>query len=100
METLDYVDFTYQLKNCSIIICDGGSLQEESLIFNKPCVILRKVTERQEGLGANFQFLSKLNVKETKEKINEFLNNKFKIKNFEYPYGKIGVSKKIVKILK
>jgi|TARA_Y100000310_G_scaffold263274_1_gene273422 UDP-N-acetylglucosamine 2-epimerase len=100
IETLEYVNFIYQVKNCSLIICDGGSLQEESLIFKKPCIILRKATERQEGLETNFQFLSKLNVKKTKEKINEFLDKKFKIKDFENPYGKLGISKKIVEILR
>jgi UDP-N-acetylglucosamine 2-epimerase len=44
--------------------------------------------------------LSKLNVKKTKEKINEFLDEKFKIKDFENPYGKLGISKKIVEILR
>ena len=100
IEYLDYIDIIYQLKNCSLIICDGGSLQEESLIFKKPCIILRKATERQEGLETNFQFLSKLNVRKTKEKINKFLNKDFKIKGFKNPYGEIGVSKKIVEILK
>jgi len=61
---------------------------------------LRMATERQEGLKTNFQFLSKLEVNKTKEKINEYLNPKFKIKDFKNPYGKPGVSKKIVGVLK
>lgn len=100
IEPVDYPSFIYQISKCSLIICDGGSMQEESLIFKKPCIILREHTERQEGLKTNFQFLSKLNVEKSKEKIKEFLSSKFKIKPFENPYGKKGVSKKIVENLK
>jgi len=100
IEPLDYVSFVYQLKSCSLIVCDGGSMQEESMIFQKPCIILRKHTERQEGLGSNFQYLSGLEVEKTKEKIKEYLNPRFKVKNFDNPYGKRGLSKKIVKVLK
>ena len=99
IKPMDYVPFIYQISRCSLIVCDGGSLQEESLIFKKPCILLRKATERQEGLKTNFQFLSKLNIAETKNKIKEYLNPKFKIKKFKNPYGKKGLSKEIVDIL-
>ena len=100
IDQLDYINFIYQLKKCSLIICDGGSLQEESLIFKKPCIILRMATERQEGLEKNFQYLSNLNVEETKNKIKEYTNSDFKIHDFKNPYGEKGVSKRIVNILK
>jgi UDP-N-acetylglucosamine 2-epimerase (non-hydrolysing) len=100
VEPLDYISYIHQLSKCSLILCDGGSLQEESLIFKKPCIILRNKTERPEGLKTNFQFLSELNVEKTKEKIKEYLNPKFKANKVNNPYGQIGVSKKIVKILK
>jgi len=95
-KNMDYVSFIYQMSKCSLIVCDGGSMQEESLIFGKPCIVLRMATERQEGLKTNFQFLSKLDVAKTKEKIKEYLNPEFKIKDFKNPYGKIGVSEKVV----
>lgn len=100
IEPMDYPSFIYQISKCALIICDGGSMQEESLIFKKPCIILRKHTERQEGLKTNFQFLSKLDVKKTKEKIKEYLSPKFKLRPFKNPYGERGVSKKIVEYLK
>ncbi len=100
IDVLDYHSFISQLNKCSIIICDGGSMQEESLIFKKPCIILRDATERQEGLETNFQFLSHLNIEKTKEKIKEFSSPEFRVKEFKNPYGKLGVSKKIVEILK
>jgi len=99
-EPKSYVYFVYQMSKCSLIVCDGGSMQEESLVFHKPCIVLRKATERQEGLDSNFQFLSKLDVKKTKEIIREYLSKDFKIKKFSNPYGDKGVSKKVVEVLK
>ena len=100
MPAMDYPEFLAQIEKCSLIICDGGSIQEESLIFGKPCIVLRMATERQEGLKTNFQFLSKLNVEKTKEKIKEYLSKNFKIEKYSNPYGEKGCSKKIVEILK
>jgi UDP-N-acetylglucosamine 2-epimerase len=74
-------------------------MQEESLIFKKPCIVLRNATERQEGLNTNFQSLSKLDVEKTKEKIKEYTSKDFKIKPYKNPYGEKGVSKKIVEVL-
>lgn len=99
MPPMNYPEFIYQLSKCSLIVCDGGSMQEESLIFKKPTIILRMATERQEGLKTNFQFLSRLDVGKTKEKIKEYLSRGFKIKPFKNPYGEVGVSKKIVEEL-
>jgi len=99
LEGMDYISFIYQMSKCSLIICDGGSMQEESLIFHKPCIILRMNTERPEGLKSNFQFLSKLNVEKTKEKIREYLSKDYKVQEFKNPYGEVGVSKKIVEKL-
>ena len=96
MPSMDYPSFIAQMEKCSLVVCDGGSMQEESLIFKKPCVVLRMKTERQEGLRTNFQFLSKLDVNATKEKIKEYLSPRFKIKSFRNPYGEKGVSEKIV----
>ena len=95
----DYVDFIYQISKCALIICDGGSMQEESLIFGKPCVILRNSTERPEGLETNFQFLTKFDVEESKDKIKEYLSKDFKIKSYKNPYGEKGLSRKIVEVL-
>lgn len=50
---LPYISFMKVLKNSNFIITDGGSNQEESYYFGKPCLILRKATERIEGLNEN-----------------------------------------------
>jgi len=96
----DYNYFIFMLKNCKYLITDGGSIQEESLIFKKPCIILRERTERQEGLLTGINFLTKLNIKKSREIINKIENDEIKIKKIKNPYGEKGVSKKIIKILK
>ncbi|HOW36932.1 MAG TPA: UDP-N-acetylglucosamine 2-epimerase (non-hydrolyzing) [Candidatus Pacearchaeota archaeon] len=95
----DYLEFIYLLANSKYLLTDGGSIQEESLVFKKPCIILREKTERQEGLQTGINFLTKLDVEKTKKIIEDIENNKLEIKKFDNPYGEKGVSKKIVKIL-
>ncbi len=48
-----YVEFTHLLKGASFVVTDGGSNQEECAYLGTPCLLLRKETERQEGLGQN-----------------------------------------------
>ncbi len=100
MSLTDYSDFIQLLANCKYLVTDGGSIQEESLIFKKPCIILRKRTERQEGLSTGINFLTGLNVKKTKEMIEQIEKNNVKVKNFQNPYGNPGLSKRIVEILR
>lgn len=50
---LDYFEFIRILEKCEFIITDGGSNQEESYYFGKPCLVLRHKTERVEGLDQN-----------------------------------------------
>jgi UDP-N-acetylglucosamine 2-epimerase len=99
IKPMDYVSFIKQMASCSLVICDGGSMQEESLIFGKPCIILRYSTERPEGLETNFQFLTKLDVDATVKKLEEYSSSRFKIRPYKNPYGEKGLSKKIVDIL-
>lgn len=50
---VDYFDFMKLLMNSSLVITDGGSNQEELSYMGKPCFILRRHTERTDGLGVN-----------------------------------------------
>lgn len=50
---LPYAEFVKLMSNSEYIITDGGSNQEEAYYLGKPCLILRKHTERTEGLGEN-----------------------------------------------
>jgi len=50
---LDHARFLRVLKEAKFIITDGGSIQEEASYLGTPCLLLRKTTERDEGLGEN-----------------------------------------------
>ena len=50
---VDYFDFMKLLDGAQYVITDGGSNQEELHYMGKPCLIMRKATERQEGIGEN-----------------------------------------------
>ncbi|MDF1498778.1 MAG: UDP-N-acetylglucosamine 2-epimerase [Patescibacteria group bacterium] len=67
---LDYLSFMELIIDSEFVITDGGGLQEETYYLNKPCLILRKKTERKYGLGET-ACLSRFDGDE----INYFLNN-------------------------
>jgi UDP-N-acetylglucosamine 2-epimerase (non-hydrolysing) len=48
-----YVAFTRVLAGADFVVTDGGSNQEEAYYLGKPCLLLRRFTERTEGLGEN-----------------------------------------------
>lgn len=48
-----YFQFIRLIKHARFVITDGGSNQEECYYLGKPCLIMRKATERQDGLGLN-----------------------------------------------
>ena len=95
-----YPEFVRYEKKARIILTDGGSIQEESLIFKKPCFLLRYRTERVDALGTGMNFLTKLDVEWTLKKVEEVLEPGWKPPRFRNPYGERGVSDKIVAILK
>lgn len=48
-----YFDFTRLLNAAEFVVTDGGSNQEECFFLGKACLILRRESERREGLGEN-----------------------------------------------
>ena len=48
-EPLDYLTFVSLLQRCFLVLTDSGGIQEEAPTFNKPVLVLRKVTERPEA---------------------------------------------------
>lgn len=52
-DLLDYDDFVALLGAARFVLSDGGSIQEECAYLDKPCLILRNKTERNDGLDRN-----------------------------------------------
>jgi len=100
MPLLNYPQFLFLLANCGYLLTDGGSIQEESLVFKKPCILLRKRTERQEGLSTGINFLTRLKLPYTSKVIADIEEKRLKVREFKNPYGGKGVSKKVLDALK
>lgn len=52
-QRLSYFDFAGLLAKANFLITDGGSNQEESSYLGLPCLVMRRATERVEGIGSN-----------------------------------------------
>lgn len=50
---MGYFDFASILASAQFLVTDGGSNQEESSYLGLPCLVMRKATERGEGVGEN-----------------------------------------------
>ena len=96
----DYFEMLGFVKNSHTILTDSGGLQEESLFFNVPCGILRKVTERPEVLDHNAKLLEFNN-----EVVNRFLESSDVYRSshtgeYNYTYGTGNTSELIYNALK
>ena len=49
---VDYELFVFLMSECSFILTDSGGIQEEAISLNKPVLIMRDKTERQEAIDA------------------------------------------------
>ncbi|MCE1165575.1 MAG: UDP-N-acetylglucosamine 2-epimerase (non-hydrolyzing) [Bacteroidetes bacterium] len=96
----DYFEMLGMVRNAHTIISDSGGLQEESLFFNIPCGIMRKVTERPEVLEKNAKLLN-FDFNEVSSFIDysEYYRNNIE-EGFDYTFGRGDTSVKIYEILK
>jgi UDP-N-acetylglucosamine 2-epimerase (hydrolysing) len=49
---LSYRDLVHVLQDASVVLTDSGGIQEEAPVFGKPVLVLRRDTERPEGIAA------------------------------------------------
>lgn len=49
---LDYLPLVHVMKHAHLVLTDSGGIQEEAPSFGKPVLVLRKKTERPEGVQA------------------------------------------------
>ncbi|MBI3772171.1 MAG: UDP-N-acetylglucosamine 2-epimerase (non-hydrolyzing) [Gammaproteobacteria bacterium] len=52
IDPLDYMPMVHLMKRSYMVLTDSGGLQEEAPSLGKPVLVMRKVTERQEGVEA------------------------------------------------
>lgn len=98
IKPLGFYDFIQLEKNSLLILTDSGTVQEESSIFKKPCLILRNYTERPETIKAGGANVVGSNTKRIMKLVDYYIKNPPKIKNIK-DYSSIKVSKYVLKIL-
>jgi UDP-N-acetylglucosamine 2-epimerase (non-hydrolysing) len=52
IDPLDYMPLVHLMKRAYMVLTDSGGLQEEAPSLGKPVLVMRQVTERQEGVEA------------------------------------------------
>ena len=99
IKPLGFFDFVKLEKDCLMTLTDSGTVQEESSILKKPCLIIREYTERPETIKAGGAKLVSNNTNKILNTINYYIKNNIKIKIIK-DYTSKDVSSKVMKILK
>lgn len=94
---LDYPNFIWAMSKARLIITDSGGVQEEAPTLGIPVIVVRNVTERQEGVEAGVATLVGMNEENIVATASSFLAGepRHKLAN---PYGDGKSSQKILTI--
>jgi UDP-N-acetylglucosamine 2-epimerase (non-hydrolysing) len=99
IEPVTYPTMIWLMQKCSLIISDSGGIQEEAPTFKKPVLVTRDVTERMEGLEADFSFLVGTDKNKIVTDAIRLLNHPPDFKNIANPYGDGKAVNKILEYL-
>lgn len=102
LDPLDLEDMHNLMNKSYLVMTDSGGLQEEVPSMGKPVVVLRNVTERQEGVEAGTLKLAGTEMDNIIMIVNELLNNKDeynKMAKSVNPFGDGKASERIVQII-
>ena len=75
IEPLDYKDLISVMRYSTLILTDSGGIQEEAPSLNKPVLVLREATERQESIDAGVAILVGRNPDKIFEETHRLLSN-------------------------
>lgn len=103
LDPLEYVEFSWFMKNSTLILTDSGGVQEEAPYFKKPILILRENTERPEVLTAGIAKLVGSNSDFITKEVTKLLDDKDYYSSFikeKSPFGDGYSAQKTFEILK
>lgn len=103
IEPLDYPYLIWLMEKSFFVLTDSGGIQEEAPALGKPVLVMRNVTERQEGVEAGTAKLVGTDYDEIIHNVELLLNEEDiynTMANAVNPYGDGTTSKKIVQILR
>jgi UDP-N-acetylglucosamine 2-epimerase (non-hydrolysing) len=102
IDPLDYPYLIWLMERCYFVLTDSGGIQEEAPALGKPVLVMREVTERQEGVEAGTAWLVGTHFDSLVQAMCTLLENKDvyrRMANTVNPYGNGTTSKQIVEIL-
>jgi UDP-N-acetylglucosamine 2-epimerase (non-hydrolysing) len=102
LEPIEFVDSINLQARSYIILSDSGGLQEESVVFQKPLVLMRDTTERPEAIEAGAVYLAGTDEHSIYDISIKLLNDKNLYKQMsssKNPFGDGKASERIVNIL-
>ena len=75
LEPLGYAAFVWLMKRAHLILTDSGGIQEEAPSLGKPVLVMRKTTERPEGIEAGTALLAGVETDSIVETAQRLLDN-------------------------
>ncbi len=103
IEPPDYVPFVHLIKESYLILTDSGGVQEEAPSLGKPVLVLRKTTERPEGVEAGNAKLVGTDASVIINEAQRLLDDKSAydaMANVESPFGDGHTAERIWEIIK
>jgi UDP-N-acetylglucosamine 2-epimerase (non-hydrolysing) len=102
IEPLDYPHLLWLMEKSYFVLTDSGGIQEEAPALSKPVLVMRDITERQEGIVAGTARLVGAQFDTIVSSMQELLDKKEiyrKMANAANPYGDGTASRQIVAVL-
>lgn len=99
---LDYPALVFLMRNVKVILTDSGGIQEEAPSLGKPVLVMRKTTERPEGIEAGTAILVGTDRKRIVEETARLLDDEDAYEAMARavnPYGDGKASERIVRII-
>ena len=102
LEPLGYQSFVWLMKRAYLILTDSGGIQEEAPSLGKPTLVMRKTTERPEGIEAGAALLVGVETDSILEATQRLLDDRDvyqSMASVRNPYGDGQASRRIADIL-
>ena len=101
IEALPYEPFVFLMQRAVLILTDSGGIQEEAPSLNKPVVVMRERTERQEAIDAGTVTLAGNTGRGLETAVERIIRSRHArgAANVKNPYGDGHATKRILKIL-
>jgi UDP-N-acetylglucosamine 2-epimerase (non-hydrolysing) len=102
IKPVDYPTLLWLIDKCYFVLTDSGGIQEEAPSLGKPVIVLRNVTERQEGVDAGTALLVGTNKDAIVSAAQQLISDKEqyeKMAKAVNPYGDGTTAKQIASII-